>query len=99
MSVHTPGPWVVWENPSGGAEVEAAGVSIADVKSRGGVPHPTQEHCLANARLIAAAPDMLEALNALFGAELERCMSLDGKPDQTEAVARARAAIAKAEGK
>jgi hypothetical protein len=52
----------------------------------------------ANASLIAAAPDLLEALQDLFGADMEHVLMGDGKDDQIEAIAKARAAIAKATG-
>jgi hypothetical protein len=53
---------------------------------------------MANARLIAAAPDLLEALQDLFDADMEHVLMGDGKDDQIEAIAKARAAIAKATG-
>jgi hypothetical protein len=52
----------------------------------------------ANVRLISAAPDLLEALQNLFGADVEHVLMGDGKDDQIEAIAKARAAIAKATG-
>lgn len=64
MSKHTPGPWVAVKYPDTKAHtVWANGVSsLASVKHN--QPH-TQE---ANAHLIAAAPEMLEALKALIDA-------------------------------
>ena len=52
----------------------------------------------ADATLIAAAPDLLEALQDLFDADMEHVLMGDGKDDQIEAIAKARAAIAKATG-
>ncbi|TXD58839.1 hypothetical protein FUT88_13235 [Ralstonia sp. TCR112] len=52
----------------------------------------------ADANLIAAAPELLKALEDLFGADMEYCMRMDGKEDQLEAISNARAAIAKALG-
>jgi hypothetical protein len=49
-----------------------------------------------NACLIKAARDLLEALQDLFGADMEHCMRGDGKDDQLEAIAKAHAAVAKA---
>ena len=69
MGEHTKGPWGWYENPSGGCRVQTTGVGIADVLSRAGVPHPVQESCAANARLIAAAPELLEALERLADIE------------------------------
>ena len=66
MGEHTKGPWVWYENPSGGCRVQTTGVGIADVLSRAGVPHPVQESCAANARLIAAAPELLEELERVL---------------------------------
>lgn len=71
MSAHTPGPWVVEMEPT-----ETGGVAIRfNVRSRTRVciaGGQSQEHllddgihkseCEANARLITAAPDLLEAL-------------------------------------
>lgn len=48
----------------------------------------------ADARLIAAAPDLLEALNAM----LDTCYDLERDDNVISAVAKARAAIAKAKG-
>ena len=77
---HTPGPW----------KVVAAAPS-----PRGGtgtiycLNHPTSERLVHNARLIAAAPDMLAALESL--------LNVDGKWDAM-AVDYAHAIIAKAKG-
>ena len=101
MSEHTKGQWAWYENPSGGCRVQTTGVGIADVLSRAGVPHPVQESCAANARLIAAAPEMLDALES---AEkyLDECGPLLGEEDLEsgvhEMLAIVRAAIAKARG-
>lgn len=94
MSAHTPGPWVVWEGHAevfaGPAKSNTPGMIrgtrgiVANCESDDfGENEDEQE---ANARLIAAAPDLLEAL---------RCL-LSGVPG---AEVTARAAIAKAEGK
>ena len=57
-----------------------------------------EKHRIDTARLIAAAPDLLEALQDLFDADMEHVLMGDGKDDQIEAIAKARAAIAKATG-
>lgn len=58
MPEHTPGPWTIdkWEHirDANGQIVESHGLALS-----GG------EICLANDRLIAAAPDLLEALQKL----------------------------------
>jgi len=98
---HTPGPWA-----ADGYHVRQDGLDgtrmIADVCYTGPHHTPPDEYpksCRivdeANARLIAAAPDMLEAL--LFLME-----QFDGPglhPDQRDAVEKGQDAIAKATGK
>ena len=49
-------------------------------------------------RLHAVNTELLEALQDLFGADMEHVLMGDGKDDQIEAIAKARAAIAKATG-
>ena len=68
---------------------------IADCNPDGSIP---EEEAAANARLFAAAGDLLDSLLALFGADMEHVLMGDGKDDQVEAIAKARAAIAKATG-
>lgn len=60
MSKHTPGPWAT----DGGDTVVAMGNQIVVT-----APAPdgaSREEMKANARLIAAAPDLLAALKAIF---------------------------------
>lgn len=62
---HTPGPWNYGETTDGRAQVSANGVTLcqstpSETKIRG------LEHALANARLIAAAPQMLKALQFIL---------------------------------
>ena len=83
---HTPGPWKVisidW-TPSGNARFEIEGI------------HRTG---IADARLIAAAPELLEALQAILendGGEGSKCFNAIRLFDARE---EARAAIAKATG-
>jgi len=64
MSKHTPGPWVI-----SGDEINTADgqTKIAEVIGGDGRRFQDEEdntECLADARLIAAAPDLLEALEA-----------------------------------
>lgn len=88
MASHTPGPWNSddWGKISaddGRAVAFAAGarVDVADVESRNG-------EASANARLIAAAPDMYRALRVM-------ARHHSASPH----IGLARAAIAKAEGR
>ena len=60
---HIPGPWRVKPNSVGGPTVGPEGSVVADIRTYGGPhvggrQHPQTD---ANARLIAAAPDLLEA--------------------------------------
>jgi hypothetical protein len=62
MSKHTPGPWVAVARTNAYIEIEAPeqhGYSAKKVASTSLTNHE------ANARLIAAAPDLLEALQAI----------------------------------
>lgn len=90
MSVHTPGPWMVLPSVDRGqfCILTALGNRI-DVAVTYGFEHTPRE---ANARLIAAAPDLLEALKYAICA-LEVC----GK-DFDYTLSRANAAISKATG-
>ena len=94
MSAHTLGPWSWSANPSGGARVQTSSVGIADVLSRAGVAHPTQESCEANARLIAAAPELLAACEAALVIIGDR----NANPWWGDTEAKLRAAIAKVRG-
>jgi len=99
MSKHTPGPWTVGHTRtfthSGGIFGTETAVHYGDAVNRGNCiahayGHGALSHSEDDARLIAAAPDLLEALQAAvtatdvvtYGAALDK----------------ARAAIAKAEG-
>jgi hypothetical protein len=69
-SKHTPGPWTVFSDSYGdrpGIEADAFSVVIYGYgeDDDGGVQGKSKEEELANAYLIAAAPDMLEALKNL----------------------------------
>ena len=58
---HTPGPWTVGDPPYGHTEIEGGDPPyLLAVATR----YWGQEVAHANARLIAAAPDLLEALQA-----------------------------------
>lgn len=114
---HTPGPWTV-----GGLFPNGPGFSVTaegkcyHVCGCGAAQHShpgaafTDEECKANGRLIAAAPDLLAACQAL----IKYCSRRDGSLARyqewmqafiedgstiTEAVERAADAIAKAEGR
>jgi hypothetical protein len=78
MTKHTPGPWLLDDNETvvyvrleGGQEPAICGTDGSDI-----APLPDSQ-CIANARLIAAAPEMLEALKHAESA----CSSIVG-PDE-----------------
>lgn len=91
--MHTPGPWIARQR---GADwvVEPKDGRLFNVGDA--LYHPENE---ANARLIAAAPEMLEMLrDALL--YIEACEERDIVPSSRgDGYRQARAAIAKAEGK
>ena len=90
---HTPGPWFITGSMTKYVEARIPGRMIQEVAACG----PTAaddgygEQQMANARLIAAAPELLEALESV----LENCLDSDGLAAAYE---KARAAIAKAKG-
>ena len=92
---HTPGPWHV----AGVSVTSADGLHVCDVNGYGA----TDETKRANAALIAAAPDMLEALRGLLAERyaLEEPEQFDAAGNWTSdspASEKARAAIRKATG-
>jgi hypothetical protein len=87
---YTPGPWHFYDDSNDGKtnriEITALGKTIAHIY------HSVPEEDLPNARLISAAPDLLEALHSL--------LLWNAQPsDDDAAFEAAHAAIAKAEGK
>ena len=90
MSKHTPGPWEMR-----GLTIFEPGkvaLSIASITQH-------EPNARANARLIAAAPDILEALKGLLAdiQDYQRINNLGGDDNHWQAMARA--AIAKTEGR
>lgn len=96
---HTSGPWTVSDNtatPYGQLMVESenhGAVALCYTVERGETSAPLE--CIANARLVSAAPDMLDVLQAI-AADIENRarLGLDAPAWYT----RARAAIDKATG-
>jgi len=67
MSNHTPGPWTIEKSTRTDHHIIAGRRWIATASNHDF--HPTQEEnerTIANARLIAAAPDLLAALQAIM---------------------------------
>jgi hypothetical protein len=96
MMEHTPGPWEI----SRGAQndpfsIEASACTVAHIKTT-----PRKWSPEANAHLIAAAPDLLEALEDLIsaGAAVHHYLGQATGKIHADALQKARAAIAKAEG-
>ncbi|WP_374712979.1 hypothetical protein [Symbiobacterium terraclitae] len=74
-SKHTPGPWevrrpahITWNGPTGAFEIYADDKLICQRPWAEGNPQAIREY-EADARLIAAAPDLLEALEAQEAAD------------------------------
>ena len=89
MSKHTPGPWFVIEHKNADCvwtvqDKECGGGHAIALRYMIG---PRDDEDVANARLIAAAPEMLEALKAI-----DQAIMIEGKNANL-----IRAAIAKAE--
>src|SRR3989442_1607338 len=100
---HTPGPWAATADGRIPVLVvsPASQIGIAIIgNGLNGGPLDFKE-VAANARLIAAAPELLEALKALLDCGPDHCdyPSRCGLSGNDERVIRARALIAKAEGR
>ena len=101
---HTPGPWRLYQGPLLYVEADNHVGPIAELRSRldYGRMHPlVAETRDANARLIAAAPDLLEALKELLGPYVDKPSETTGMMDLLvcgEDIDAARAAIAKSIG-
>lgn len=103
MPKHTPGPWVM--SRLGPDEIHIMGMNagtVCEIRDANG--DPLDEHAEPDARLIAAAPDLLEALSDLV-AMIKGCSGTSQRWPQSmwndedlEVLAEARAAIEKATG-
>ncbi len=91
---HTPGPWVIADEGTTGWDictVYATEVGYVEIKAtKVGDEEDYKAENYSNARLIAAAPDLLEALQRML------VINSLGAYAQSEAISAARAAIAKA---
>lgn len=91
---YTRGPWHICQTTSGRIDPiirESGGFAVAQAVKPAN-SRAAHIDATANARLIAAAPDLLQACRAL----LEMARPSDGAPDSRKAVIQARAAIAAA---
>lgn len=97
---HTPGPWTIEGHPQG------TGFRVADANKRSVAAFPStsrrpDDERIANARLIAAAPELLAALkeaHRLLPSLIHTSTDIDAV-ELGDAIERARAAIARAEGR
>jgi len=98
MSKHTPGPWHFRVDPihQGQYFIRVQSYGFAPLATVRGDKRSTLKDSEANARLIAAAPDLLEALKMAVSA-LERSDYIQMDGDSFDVVDEARAVIAKAE--
>lgn len=103
MSAHTPGPWKIdryhpSRSPFGISRDTGDAMQNKSVINSGGFARKATDEAEANARLIAAAPDLLEALTLLHNnlAEYQVLNKLGGYDNHDMKMARA--AIAKATG-
>jgi hypothetical protein len=92
---HTPGPWIVTEDSY---IRQAEGEKRLYIAALVDIPHRLEGKTEANARLIAAAPELLEALKVIAN-RLTKGPRHNGKSKVQQAItAVAEAAIAKATG-
>lgn len=102
---HSPGPWRVRLGSKGQpvgidapAEMHIPG-AVGGIVRQNGIGLPSSRTALANAHLIAASPDLLEALRILMAATQFINFDRDRHTQFAEARDLASAAIAKAEGR
>ena len=97
MSKHTPGPWHL--DTEDEKEIVLGDSSFIatthDSSAYSSYTSVTEDQVKANARLIAAAPELLEALKACLA---ELLVLHTDRPGTEECIQQAYAAIAKAEG-
>jgi len=94
---HTPGPWEQGTQTRGSTTLVArieTGFAVAEMRN----VH-FREEAEANARLIAAAPELLEALQLAYSVLMDCIPDADCDLYKRDARRKARAAIAKAIGK
>lgn len=90
---HTPGPWAYEQWPDSGGFPRPVVVA----QGSRAVAYMSREDGYANARLIAAAPDLLAACEAVANADAE-CSCYERCECREEAMAALRAAVTAAKG-
>ena len=94
MSKHTPGPWRTGKGAGSRYTVyDKFSQRVGDFFEGVMATQRSDEECAANARLGAAAPDLLAML-----VEAHDIIDAIGQPETAEVAARMRAVIAKAKG-
>ena len=93
-SFHTTGPWHYREGHNGEFLISCESGGFAPIARVKGDKRSTLKDAEANARLMAAAPDLLAALYAM----MDNCYAPDRDDAIVQAFDAARDAIAKAEG-
>ena len=94
MSKHTPGPWRTGKGAGSRYTVyDKFSQRVGDFFEGVMATQRSDEECAANARLGAAAPDLLAML-----VEAHDIIDAIGQPETAEVAARMRATIAKAKG-
>ncbi|MGK2908784.1 MAG: hypothetical protein ACSLE1_03145 [Sphingobium sp.] len=108
--LHTPGPWAVSKNSSGRRVTSTTGIVICNAvirnsgSAKNGHKHSAKDvlEAEANARLIAVAPALLEALQEARAALHQHYVDWDGEPEDAVPLQLARsrcdAAISQAQG-
>lgn len=89
-AAHTPGPWLCSGTSVSNPQANRPNATICDVSGWGNRDEAEQ---IANARLIAAAPDLLAALEDMLNLTLD-----EDDIAVSSRITKARAAIAKAKG-
>ena len=104
MTAHTPGPWTLLARPDharGFKVTDADGEFVSYLPASRYHDERRDGEAESNARLMAAAPDLLAALQTVTTALHSCCLVItddEARKDALEMVADARAAIAKARG-
>lgn len=94
---HTPGPWKVEVKPAEFVIRSREGIRVISTSWHHSTrnPYPLEKEAEANAHLIAAAPDLLAALEIIL---MTHDLSCKGEDCQISGIDLARVAIAKARG-
>lgn len=95
---HTPGPWLQWADTNIIIRLHSGAPRSEDLRICEVSTNTRHDEGAANARLIAAAPELLEALQKLIMCWQSVCNGHGWDPEHVIEATEARAAIAKATG-